>query len=121
MAWTFNQKEAVYLQIADRLRRDVLSGRYPPDGQIPTVRQLAFEAAVNPNPVQKALLLLEEEGLLYAKGTLGRFVTSDERVLQQTAEQVRSGVIREWLSQARQWGMTTDEIIQYIQKEDKQT
>ena len=121
MAWTFNQKEAVYLQIADRLRRDVLSGRYPPDGQIPTVRQLAFEAAVSPNTVQKALLLLEEEGLLYAKGTQGRFVTSDEHVLQQTAEQVRLSVIREWLSQARQWGMTTDEIIQYIQKEDKQT
>ena len=64
MAWTFNQKEAVYLQIADRLRRDVLSGRYPPDGQIPTVRQLAFEAAVNPNTVQKAF---SADGPIYCK------------------------------------------------------
>lgn len=119
MAWAFNQKEAVYLQIADRLRRDVLSGHYPPDGQIPTVRQLAFDAAVNPNTVQKALLLLEEEGLLYTKGTVGRFVTSNEEILRLTAERVRRGVIRRWLTEARELGMTTEEIIHYIQKEEE--
>jgi DNA-binding transcriptional regulator YhcF (GntR family) len=118
IAWVFNQKEAVYLQIADRLRRDVLSGHYPPDGQMPTVRQLAFDAAVNPNTVQKALLLLEDEGLLYTKGTAGRFVTSDKAVLRLTAERVRRGVIRRWLTEAKELGMTTEDIIHYMEKEE---
>lgn len=118
MAWTFNQKEAVFVQIADRLRRDILSGHYPLEGQIPTVRQLAFDAAVNPNTVQKALLLLEDEGLLYAKGTVGRFVTSDEAVLRVAAERVRRDLIRQWLTQAHELGMTAKDIINYIQKEE---
>jgi DNA-binding transcriptional regulator YhcF (GntR family) len=85
---------------------------------MPTVRQLAFDAAVNPNTVQKALLLLEDEGLLYTKGTAGRFVTSDKAVLRLTAERVRRGVIRRWLTEAKELGMTTEDIIHYMEKEE---
>ena len=55
MAWKFTGDRAVYLQIAERIKKSVLSGVYPPGGQIPRVRQLAMEAAVNPNTVQHAL------------------------------------------------------------------
>jgi DNA-binding transcriptional regulator YhcF (GntR family) len=85
---------------------------------MPTVRQLAFDAAVNPNTVQKALLLLEDEGLLYTKGTAGRFVTSDKAVLRLTAERVRRGVIRRWLTEARELGMTVEDMIHYMKKEE---
>ena len=61
--WKFNSREAVFVQIASRLRGEILRGKYQPDQQIPPVRQLAFEAAVNPNTMQKALTVLEEEGL----------------------------------------------------------
>ena len=81
MSWQFNRTEAVFLQIEKRLKREILVGKYPPDSQFPSVRQLAAEAAVNPNTMQKALSLLEDEGLLYSKGTLGRFVTNDEETL----------------------------------------
>ena len=64
MPWQFNQTEAVFLQIANRLKREILSGKYAPDEQLPSVRQLAAEAAVNPNTVQKSLTFLEEQGLL---------------------------------------------------------
>ena len=55
MAWQFNSQEAVFIQIANRLRGDILKGIYPPDSQIPSVRHLATDAAVNPNTMQKAL------------------------------------------------------------------
>ena len=52
MAWSFDRNTPVFVQIADRIRRDVISGIYPPGEKIPTVRQLAAIAAVNPNTVQ---------------------------------------------------------------------
>ena len=77
MAWKFDSDKAVYLQVADRLRKWVINGRYGPGEQIPTVRQLALDAAVNPNTIQHAFSELEREGLIESRGTLGRFVTED--------------------------------------------
>ena len=77
MAWKFDSDKAVYLQVADRLRKWVINGRYGPGKQIPTVRQLALDAAVNPNTIQHAFSELEREGLIESRGTLGRFVTED--------------------------------------------
>jgi DNA-binding transcriptional regulator YhcF (GntR family) len=77
MAWKFDSDKAVYLQVADRLRKWVINGRYGPGEQIPTVRQLALDAAVNPNTIQHAFSELEREGLIESRGTLGRFVTEN--------------------------------------------
>lgn len=121
MAWQFYGGEAVYLQIVRRLRAEILEGQYPPDSQIPSVRQLATEAAVNPNTVQKALTCLEEEGILYTKGTLGRFVTSDLSILHAARERVRREAVHGWLLQAKQLGMTPEELIEYINKEANET
>ena len=63
MAWKFTGDRAVYLQIAERVKKAVLSGVYPPGEQIPSVRQLALEAAVNPNTVQHAFTELENQGI----------------------------------------------------------
>lgn len=117
MAWQFNSREAVFLQIAARLRGEILCGKYPPDSQIPPVRQLALEAAVNPNTVQKALAHLEEEGLLHARGTVGRFVTSDPAVLDAARAKMRRDAVRSWLAEAAALGMTRAELIHYIEEE----
>ena len=83
MNWKFSSEMPVYLQIMDQIRGAVLSGEYLPGGKVPSVRDLAAQAQVNPNTVQHALHELEQEGLLSAHGTNGRFVTEDEQVLQQ--------------------------------------
>ena len=118
MAWQFNGNQAVFVQISDRLRKDIISGKYPPNSQIPSVRQLAFEAAVNPNTMQKALSVLEEEGLLCTHGTVGRFVTSDSDVLENTCDVIRRKKIKELLEEARELGISSDELIEYIKKEE---
>lgn len=117
MAWRFNDHEAVFIQIADRIRAEILSGAYQPGQQIPPVRQLASEAAVNPNTMQKALALLEEQGLVHSHGTVGRFITDDTAVIDSALEQVRRNTVRAWLSQAKELGISTEELIQYIKKE----
>lgn len=118
MAWIFNRREAVFLQIADRLRCEILSGKYLPDQQIPTVRQLAYEAAVNPNTMQKALTVLEEEGLLCSRGTVGRFVTSNETALDAAKEKARKRSVRNLIYEAKQLGLSTEELISYIKEEE---
>ena len=118
MAWSFSNSRAVFLQIADRLRRDVINGIYPPDSQFPSVRQLAFDAAVNPNTMQRALPVLEEEGLLCSRGTVGRYVTSDTEALATARETVRREAVRRLLEETRALGIGSEELIEYIKKED---
>ena len=69
MAWSFSEGKAVYLQIAERITVSILSGKYLPSEQLPSVRQLALEAAVNPNTVQHAFCELEDDGIIVSKGT----------------------------------------------------
>ena len=120
MSWQFNNREAVFLQIASRLRSDILGGIYASGDQLPTVRQLAYDAGVNPNTVQKALTYLEEEGILASRGTVGRFVTSDEAVLLAARERVWRDTVRAWIGEARAMGMSTEQLIGYIQEEGTQ-
>ena len=117
MVWKFNNREAMFLQIADRMRLEILNGVYAPDQQIPPVRQLAFEAAVNPNTMQRALAQLEEEGLLYAHGTVGRFVSADPNVITTAKEKMRKKSVRRWIREAEALGFSVEEMISYIQKE----
>ncbi len=117
MAWKFNRNAPLFLQIADRIRGDILRGVYAPDEQIKAVRQIAVEVAVNPNTVQKSLTLLEEEGLLYTKGTAGRFVTSDVGILSRTRARVAREMAHHICEEAEALGLSRDKLIDYIKKE----
>ena len=114
MSWKFNSTEAVFVQIARHLRCDIVRGKYKPDEQIPPVRQLAYDAAVNPNTMQKALALLENEGLLHSKATIGRFVTSDTAVIEDAKLRIRHDVVIHWLEEAESLGITPKELIDCI-------
>ncbi len=81
MDWTFSGDQPVYRQIVSAIRNAVLSGEYPPGSRIPSVRDLAATAKVNPNTMQRALSELEHQGLLVGGGTTGRSVTADEAIL----------------------------------------
>ena len=120
MAWKFNSTEAVFVQIARRLRCDIVCGKYKPDEQIPSVRQLAYDASVNPNTMQKALSLLESEGLLHSKATIGRFITSDTEVLEKARIRMRHDVVKNWLEEARALGITPVELIDCINNIEKE-
>ena len=120
MAWQFNNTEPVFLQIAQVLRARIVSGELIPGATAPTVRQLAAEAAVNPNTVQRALTLLEEEGLLYAQGTAGRFVTTDTAVLQAAREALLQRTAKRFVAEVHALGLCASDLIRYIEKEENE-
>lgn len=82
MVWKFNSERPVYQQIIEQIQGAVISGEFAPGDRIPSVRDLATAAQVNPNTMQHALHELEQQKILVTAGTSGRFVTHDETVLE---------------------------------------
>lgn len=95
MAWTFTSDKPVYLQIAERITKSVLSAEFRPGEQLPTVRQLAMHAAVNPNTVQRAYQELENDGIIIVRGTLGRFVTDNSETIERNRKKLAGKLVGE--------------------------
>lgn len=123
MSWKFTGDRPVYLQIAERIRSDILQGRFPPGTRINPVRELALIANVNPNTMQRALTLLEDEGIVVSCGTQGRFVTDRADILEQARHTARLELARECAARLAALGLSMDEaarlLAQSAQKEEK--
>ncbi len=117
MAWKFTQDRPVYLQISERIIISVLSGEYAPAEQIPSVRQLALEAAVNPNTVQHAFSELEDEGIIISKGTLGRFVTEDEEIIEKCRRELARKLVLDFTEKAKKLSVGKQQLIAIIEEE----
>lgn len=117
MAWSFEPGRAVYIQVAERIRRNVITGKYASGEQIPSVRALAQEAAVNPNTVQHAFTELESEGILVSRGTSGRFVTDDKAVIERARLKEARALVSDFVSSTVELSISKEEILRYI-KED---
>lgn len=120
MAWSFNEYTPVYLQIADRIRNDIISGVYEKGTQIPPVRQLALTAAVNPNTVQHALTELESEGIIYSRGTSGRFVTDDLEIIASARQEAARKLIKDFIKQAESMSIDKKELIKMLEEEENE-
>lgn len=117
MAWKFTSDKPVYLQIADRLTKSVLSGEYKPGEQIPSVRQLALEAAVNPNTIQHAFTELESNGLIISKNTVGRFVTNDEAIIEECRNDLAKSIAKDFIKNMSHLSITPEQAIKIIEEE----
>lgn len=116
MAWKFEAGIPLTVQISDRIRQDILRGEYRAGEAFPTVRQLAADAAVNPNTVQKALVILEDEGLLVTLGTAGRTVTEDMEKIAEARERVSLSFVDGVIKEARLLGISEDTLLEMIRR-----
>ena len=95
MPWNLDSNLPIYPQIMERITLDIISGTYLPGSKLPSVRDLAQDAGVNPNTMQKALSELERTGLLYSQRTSGRFITEDLTMIEQTKNTLASEQVKE--------------------------
>lgn len=91
MEWNLGSDRPIWLQLVEQLRQRIVTGIYPPGSKLPTVRELAAEAGVNPNTMQRALAQLEADGLAVSNRTSGRLVTDDEDTLNALRRQMAEG------------------------------
>lgn len=114
MNWKFTGDRPVYLQIMAMIRGGILTGELLPGQKIPSVREFAAQAQVNPNTVQRALTELEREGLLVSGGTSGRSVTEDRDVLATMKEQTLGELARECAEKFRVFGLSPAQAAQWL-------
>lgn len=116
MSWDLDNDRPIYVQLMERIQRDILKGVYQPGGKLPPVRELALEAAVNPNTMQKALAELEHSGLVYTQRTSGRFITEDETLLQKMRDELAQEQIERFFENMRQLGFDNTDIAKQLQR-----
>ena len=118
MAWSFRSDLPIYSQLVDRIKRMIVSGALPPGARLPSVRELAAEAGVNPNTVQRALAELEREGLVFSQRTAGRYVTEDWEIIEKTRKDLAEGQIRSFLETMKELGYEGDGLIAALKEEE---
>lgn len=114
MQWELNTEKPVYLQLVEQIQAKIISGIYKPGDKLPSVRDLAAQAMVNPNTMQRAMTELERDGLVYTNRTAGRFITSDEELIKQLKTEYTTAIVQDFLNKMKQLGLGSDEIISYL-------
>ena len=122
MDWNFRNDQPIYSQLIQRLTEAIVSGVYAPGEKLPSVRELALEAGVNPNTVQRALTELEREGLVFSQRTAGRFVTENENMIVNAKLRIADERVSVFLRSMKTLGCGRQEIISLIEgaKEDEE-
>ena len=117
MQWQFSNDAPIYTQLIHQVKVGIVTGAFPPGERLPSVRDMATEAGVNPNTMQRALAELERDGLVYSQRTAGRFVTEDNTMINTAKRSLAERHVKTFLEAMLRLGFHRDEIIDLIQQE----
>ena len=117
MEWNFRSDQPIYAQLISGIKLGIVSGALSPGERLPSVRDLAMEAGVNPNTMQRALQELEREGMVFSQRTAGRFVTEDESLIESAKRSFAEEHIRVFLEGMGKLGYSRGEILSLLQEE----
>ena len=93
MVWQMDSDRPIYAQLIEQIKLRIMTGVYPAGSRLPSVRDIAAEASVNPNTMQRALAELERENLVQTARTSGRFITDDEGMIRKMKESMAKEMI----------------------------
>lgn len=120
MEWELKSDRPIYLQLMEQIQLRIVSGGYKAGSKLPPVRDLAAEASVNPNTMQKALSELERSGLIYSKRTSGRFITEDEGMIQTVKIGLAKEQIQAFFERMQQLGYSKGETVTLLEQAMKE-
>ena len=116
MAWEFDNERPIYTQLLERIQMMIISGFYKPGERLPSVREFASEAGVNPNTMQRAMLELEREGLVYSQRTSGRLITEDKELIERIRNNIAMDKIKEFIKTMENLGYSKKDIAEMMNK-----
>jgi len=114
--YIFDNERPIYVQLLEKLRIEIVSGKLRTGERIPSVRELALTARVNPNTMQKALAELESEGLIYTERTNGKYVTDNKELIEKIKRKLAEEKVNNYINDMKNIGITYEEAIQYLQE-----
>ena len=116
MDYIFDNERPIYVQLVEKIRLEIISGKLKPGERILSVRELAITARVNPNTMQKALSELEDEGLIYTQRTNGKFVTENQELIEKIKKELAEEKVNNYLKDMKNIGITYQEALNYLQE-----
>ena len=116
MYYIFDNERPIYVQLVEKIRIEIISGKLKLGERLPSVRELALTARVNPNTMQKALAELEEEGLVYTERTNGKFVTENKELIEKIKKELAKEKVNNYLNDMKNIGIAYEESIKYLQE-----
>ena len=119
MRWKFDGNAPIYTQLVDQMKLGIVSGEWIPGQRIPAVRELAVDAGVNPNTMQRALQELERQGLMFSQRTSGRFVTEDTEMIEEAKRTLANRHITAFIRQMQALGYTRQEIVALLEESER--
>ncbi len=114
MDYIFDNERPIYIQLVEMIRIDIVSGKYKKGQKIPSVRELALTMKVNPNTMQKALVELENEKLIYTERTNGKYVTEDEELIEKVKKELAKEKMINFLNDMKSICITQEDAIRYL-------
>lgn len=117
MKWQFSNDAPIYSQLIDQIQVGIVSGAFPPGERLPSVRDLATEAGVNPNTMQRVLAELERDGLVYSQRTAGRFVTEDQTMIDHVKRSLAQRHIQAFWEAMTHLGYDREEVLALMRQE----
>ena len=116
MKYVFDNERPIYIQLVEKIRIDIVSGKFKRGQRLPSVRELALMLKVNPNTMQKALAELENEKLIYTERTNGKYVTEDEKLIEKTKKNLAQEKVNNYLSSMENIGISYELAVKYLQE-----
>ena len=116
MDWQITDGRPVWLQLKEQLAMGILTGKYPQGSRLPSVRELAMDAGVNPNTMQRALTELERDGLAHSMGTMGRVVTENTEIVENLRAKYAKTVVERYLDGMKQLGYSPAEAVKALEE-----
>lgn len=120
MAWNLDSDRPIYAQIVEKVQMQIVSGFYKPGDKLPSVRDLAAEANVNPNTMQKAFTELERSGLIATQRTSGRLVTEDINMIKDIQKELAAEQIKYFFTKMKELGFEKEETAALIDEATKE-
>lgn len=120
MNWNFRNDLPIYSQLIEQIKLAIVSGVYSPGERLQSVRDMATEAGVNPNTMQRALQELEREGMVYSQRTAGRFVTEDLMLINSAKKALAKSQIRDFIESMTKLGYHREEIVSLLDESMKE-
>ena len=119
MAWELDNRGSIYSQLVDIILRRIVTGVYPAGSKLDSVRDLASEAGVNPNTMQRALTELERTGIISTQRTSGKYVTEDAAMIEEIRIKIANDAIKKLLWELKEIGFDSDEVVKLIEEVER--
>lgn len=120
MDWQFDSSMPIYTQLVYKIELAIVSGEFVRGQRLSAVRDMAAEAGVNPNTMQRAFQELERQGLVYTQRSSGRYVTEDMTVIENTKQALALENIKSFMDSMRRIGYSREEIIRLLESSERE-